>query len=155
VSKRQRVVACSSAEAEYISGYENAKSISHKAQILEKLGWPSVGPHIMFVDNTAMMSIAEEWKVGDRTRHMKVRYHYLRSLVIRKEIELWKVDTVLNTADIFTKPLGKRLFEFHRENTMHGVVHPEYIPPNPRKNRRDLESDWMDEEVNDIKRLKH
>jgi hypothetical protein len=122
VSKRQKVVACSSTEAEYIAGYDNAKIIIHKSQILECLGFIANKPHVMYVDNQSMMSIVDEWKVGDRTKHMNVRYHYLREKVIHEEIVLWKVHTDFNTADFFTKPLDRITYEFHRESCMSGKV---------------------------------
>jgi hypothetical protein len=122
MSKRQKVVACSSTEAEYIAGYDNAKIIIHKSQILECLGFIANKPHVMYVDNQSMMSIVDEWKVGDRTKHMNVRYHYLREKVIHEEIVLWKVHTDFNTADFFTKPLDRITYEFHRESCMSGKV---------------------------------
>jgi hypothetical protein len=122
LSKRQKVVACSSTEAEYIAGYDNAKIIIHKSQILECLGFIANKPHVMYVDNQSIMSIVDEWKVGDRTKHMNVRYHYLREKVIHEEIVLWKVHTDFNTADFLTKPLDRVTFEFHKESCMSGIV---------------------------------
>jgi hypothetical protein len=76
----------------------------------------------MYVDNESMMSIVDEWKVGDWTKHMNVRYHYLREKVIHEEIVLWKVHTRFNTSDFLTKPLDRVTFEFHREACMGGTV---------------------------------
>jgi hypothetical protein len=121
-SKRQKVVACSSTEAEYIAGYDNAKIIIHKSQILECLGFIANRPHVMYVDNESMMSIVEEWKVGDRTKHMNVRFHYLREKVIHEDIILWKVHTDLNTADFLTKALDRTKYQTHRESCMYGTV---------------------------------
>jgi hypothetical protein len=121
-SKRQKVVACSSTEAEYIAGYDNAKIIIHKSQILECLGFITNRPHVMYVDNQSIMSIVDEWKVGDRTKHMNVRFHYLTEKVIHEDIVLWKVHTKLNTADFLTKPLDCTTYQTHRESCMSGVV---------------------------------
>jgi hypothetical protein len=76
----------------------------------------------MYVDNQSIMSMVDEWKVGDRTKHMNVRYHYLREKVIHEEVILWKVHTDFNTADFLTKPLERATYQTHRESCMHGLV---------------------------------
>jgi hypothetical protein len=151
--KRQKVVSCSSTEAEYIAGYDNAKIIMHKSQILECLGFIANKPHVMYVDNQSMMSIVDEWKVGDRTKHMNVRFHYLREKVIHGEIILRKVHTDFNTADFFTKPLDRIAFEFHRGSCMSGIADgSRSVVPIPGKvtSRGEVASNelmWLDETI--------
>lgn len=53
-------------------------------------------------------------------KHIDIKYHYSRSLVEEKRLEVKHVGTTEQTADIFTKPLERVKFEKFR--TMLGVV---------------------------------
>ncbi|MGK3945729.1 Ty1/Copia family ribonuclease HI, partial [Streptomyces caeruleatus] len=45
-----------------------------------------------------------------RTKHIDIRYHYIRELVEEKVISLEYISTEKQLADIFTKPLDKSRF---------------------------------------------
>ena len=47
-------------------------------------------------------------------QHIDVRYHFLRELVERKEIEIIDVMTEYQHADFLTKALPEKEFAFHR-----------------------------------------
>ena len=49
---------------------------------------------------------------------MELRYHYLRDMVHKGILELIKVATEDNVADVFTKPLAKRLFRKHKRKLL-------------------------------------
>ena len=72
----------------------------------------------MFVDNTAMRFMANEWKVSDNSKHINTRYHFLRSHAIRGTMILYYVDTKENVADMGTKPLDKSQHWYLFENVM-------------------------------------
>ena len=42
-----------------------------------------------------------------KTKHIAIKYHYLRELVQHKEVKMKYVNTKEKIADIFTKPLPK------------------------------------------------
>jgi hypothetical protein len=120
-SHRQKgIVATSSTEAEYIAGADTVKMVEHSDQKFVALGFPSVEGSNIYVDNTSMMKIAEEWKVNDRTRHIDIRFHHIRISVIKKRIFLMKVDGKFNTSDMMTKSLHGPLHERHRSKLMVG-----------------------------------
>ena len=50
----------------------------------------------------------------DRSKHMEMRYHYLRDMVQRRAISLRYIPTDEQTADVLTKPLSKTKFEYFR-----------------------------------------
>ena len=56
----------------------------------------------------------------DRSKHMEMRYHYLRDMVQRRAISLRYIPTDEQTADVLTKPLSKTKFEYFRDKL--GVV---------------------------------
>ena len=56
------------------------------------------------------MSISKNPVLHSRTKHIEVRYHFLRENVSKGEFELIFVDTTYQIANIFTKPLGEDRF---------------------------------------------
>lgn len=119
-SKRQREVTKSSSESEYIAGALCLKNILHKKYMMEELGFPQ--PSIpMFVDNTSVKFMANEWKVTDNSKHINVRYHFLRSHTIRETIAIYYVSSEENIADIGTKPLSQNQHEYLMSKFMVGL----------------------------------
>ena len=65
-SHRQKgVIATSSTEAEYIAGADTVKMIEHSDQKWNALRFPSVSGSIVYVDNTSMIRIADDWRIND------------------------------------------------------------------------------------------
>jgi hypothetical protein len=70
----------------------------------------------LFGDNQGALALAHN--PGGRhkgTKHIAVKYYYIRELLKDGVLDLQYVPTAHNTADIMTKPLGRQLFERHRE----------------------------------------
>jgi hypothetical protein len=70
----------------------------------------------LFGDNQGALALAQN--PGGRhkgTKHIAVKYFYIRELLKDKVMELKYCPTKHNTADIMTKPLARSLFEQHRE----------------------------------------
>ena len=117
-SKRQSIVAQSSAEAEYIAGADAAKSIAYLRQLLKHLGCPQAGPTKLLMDSQSAMAIAMQDSNNQRRKHIDVRHHFLREKVLDGEIELVWTPTAEQIADIFTKPLPFAAFLKHRRVIM-------------------------------------
>ncbi|EDN05501.1 predicted protein [Histoplasma mississippiense (nom. inval.)] len=62
------------------------------------------------VDNKGAIDPAKGESLPRRSRHIEIRYHILRELVEKDEIELLHVGSTANKADGFTKPLAKPAF---------------------------------------------
>jgi hypothetical protein len=113
-SKQHRLVAQSTAEAEYIALNAPAKSILWLRWLLAQTGITALITHYsstIFSDNTAAENIANNPLQSDKTKHIAIKYHFVRELVEAGVLVVEHVDTLLNVADIGTKPLGKRKFE--------------------------------------------
>jgi hypothetical protein len=61
-------------------------------------------------DNTSDISVAENPVLHSRTKHIEVRYHFLRDNVEIGNIDLIHVLTEKQLADILTKPLDQATF---------------------------------------------
>lgn len=126
-SKRQKgIVATSSTEAEYIAGAECYKMIKHSVMKWEALGFAMVKPSLLYVDNSAMITIIDDWKLSERSRHIDIRFHHIRIGVVSGDLKMVKIHTDANTSDMTTKSLAREPLERHRGKLMIGDIHPLY-----------------------------
>ncbi|GKB21831.1 hypothetical protein Tco_0855754 [Tanacetum coccineum] len=98
----QHVVALSTTEAEYMALTEAIKeSIWLKGLLIE------LGVNLMSVvvncDNQSAIHISRNAMFHERTKHINVRYYFIREIVESKEIGVAKIGTKDNAADTFTK----------------------------------------------------
>ncbi|GKE13334.1 hypothetical protein Tco_1416885 [Tanacetum coccineum] len=64
----------------------------------------------IFCDNTRAIAISNNPMLHSRTRHIDIRYHFIRDHILKGDIELYFVPTKLQLADIFTKSLAEPSF---------------------------------------------
>lgn len=107
-AKKQRTVALSSTEAEYMALTSAAKELMYLNNFIRELEVPSYEPGEMMLqcDNKGAMAIAKKIGYSARTKHIEVRHHFIRELVEAGVIKVEYVNTKDNLADIFTKPVG-------------------------------------------------
>jgi len=79
-------------------------------------------PISIFCDNTSAINISKNSVMHSRTKHVSIRYHFLREKVAENELKLEYVPTKDQVADIFTKALPKDTFEYLQEKL--GVIAP-------------------------------
>ncbi|CAM8990990.1 unnamed protein product [Rhodiola kirilowii] len=113
-SKKQQVVALSTAEAEYIAVTTAACQAVWLRRILEDLKHKQEGPTRIMCDNKSAIALAKNPVFHGRSKHIGIRYHYIRELVKDGEIELEFCKTDEQVADIFTKGLSSDKFELFR-----------------------------------------
>ncbi len=82
---------------------------------LAELGFNQREPTIIFEDNQACIAMSKNPECHDRSKHIAIRYHFLREQVERGEIALQYVSTNLQLADLFTKGLPKPQFQRLRD----------------------------------------
>ncbi|VFQ73283.1 unnamed protein product [Cuscuta campestris] len=115
-SSKQDTTADSTTEAEYMAAAEAAKEGVWIKKFISELGVvPSINDPIpLFCDNTGAIAQAKEPRSHhQKTKHIIRRYHIIREIVYRGDIEICKVETDDNIADPLTKPLGKLKHEGH------------------------------------------
>jgi hypothetical protein len=117
-TKRQKCIATSTAEAEYMAVYEASKEIKWIRLLLKELGFEQSGPTIIHEDNTSAISMSTNDGNHSRTKHIDIKYHYVKDLVKENIIQLKWISTNEQIADIFTKPLGKIKFTHFRNKFM-------------------------------------
>ena len=71
-------MALSSTEAKYLALLEASKTIMWLRQFLEELGYPQTTPTTVHEDNKSTITIISNGNDRGRTKHMDIRYHYIR-----------------------------------------------------------------------------
>lgn len=108
-SKRQASVALSSTEAEYMALSEAAKELICLSYLLKDLGMNG-DSIIMKEDNQGCIALARNPGDHPRTKHIAIRFHFIRSHVDSGLMDLQYIPTDENVADIMTKPFGRVKF---------------------------------------------
>ena len=110
-SKKQIVIARSSAEAEYCAMASTACELIWLKSLLFDLGFPSNAPMSLMYDNQAAMHIASNPVFNERTKHIEVDCHYVRAQVQSKVIQTLFTRSHDQLADLFTKALPATHFQ--------------------------------------------
>eukprot|EP00253_Pinus_taeda_P028781 PITA_28781 len=111
-SRKQQSVALSSAEAEYMA----ASLASCEAIWLRKMFFglfgQSLRPSVIYCDNQSCIKLTENPVVHDRSKHIGIRYHFIRDYVQKGAVKLEYISTDEQVADILTKdlPRGKHVY---------------------------------------------
>lgn len=114
-SKKQSVVALSTTEAEYIAAALCACHCVWIRRVLEKLGAEENTGTLIMCDNSSTIQLSKNPVLHGKSKHIDVRFHFLRDLVNKAEVELRYCNTHNQVADVFTKPLKLEQFEKFRE----------------------------------------
>ncbi|KAJ9547789.1 hypothetical protein OSB04_020332 [Centaurea solstitialis] len=108
-SKKQNSVSTSTTEAEYVAaGICCAQVLWLRNQLQDYDIQLSKIP--IYCDNTSAIAIANNPVLHSKTKHIEVRYHFIRDHVMNGDIELHFVPTEYQLADLFTKPLDVTRF---------------------------------------------
>ena len=108
-SKKQQSVLTSTAEAEYIAAGSCCAQVLWIKNQRRDYGLMLERIPIM-CDNISATSIVSNPINHSRTKHIDVRYHFIREHAVDGPIELHFVPTDKQLADIFTKPLDESTF---------------------------------------------
>ena len=111
-SKKQSVVALSSTEAEYIALCLGSKEIVWLRNILKELKLINEDkPILIYEDNQATIMMAKSGSSTKRTKHIDIKYHFIKEQINNGVINLQYCETNSMIADLFTKPLQKIKFQ--------------------------------------------
>jgi hypothetical protein len=114
-SKRQRTVAKSSTEAEYIALSLAAQEAIWLQRLLYDVGFKIRKPITIFEDNQGTIELAKNAKYHNRTKHIDICHHFIRERVQSKEINVVYCRTDDMKADILTKGLARSSYEKLRD----------------------------------------
>lgn len=104
-ARKQKTVALSSTEAEYMAISEATKEAVYLREILNDVGMSNECVTI-FNDNQGAIKLAENNRYHSRTKHIDIRHHFLRSICQQGIIELKYMASEKMPADVLTKGLS-------------------------------------------------
>ena len=100
----------STTEAEYIAATEGVKEATWLRGLVIELGVPQ-STTVVYSDSQSAIHLTKNDVYHSKTKHISVKYHYVRDTVVPGEIVVKKVHTSENPADMLTKPLPITKFE--------------------------------------------
>jgi hypothetical protein len=126
-SKLQTEIALSTCEAEYIALSTAMRALLPMRELIQSLsGSLKIDRKelskvcAVWEDNNAALKLANAQfpNMTPRTKHIAIKYHWFKSHIKQGEIEVRRIDTKVQKADIFTKGIAKKEFEEKRTMIM-------------------------------------
>ena len=118
-SSTQEIITLSTTEAEYVALGDGVKEALFVKGVLSFI-IPSISENCIkvFVDNNGAISLANNPLNSARTKHIDVRFHFIRELTRSKTMSVEYVPTKEQRADILTKALTGAIFKEYRDFLM-------------------------------------
>lgn len=120
INKKQTSRALSTSEAEYITTNVASKEAMWLQKLLANLYGHELDVTMIFCDNESYMKLLENFMFHDTSKHIDLRYHYIRNIVQKGVVKLQYISTNEQTADILTKSLSRVEIAYFYERV--GVV---------------------------------
>ena len=115
LSKKQPIVTLSTCEAEYVAASWCVCHAIWLRILLSKMKLKQRGATMIQVDKKSAIELAKNLVNHERSKHIDVRFHFIRDHVKEGSVELLHVASQDQVADIFTKPLSKVLYDKYKK----------------------------------------
>ena len=119
-SKKQGSTTLSSTEAEYVALSQCACELKFLVMLMKEIRKRIKLPIILREDNTGAIFLTNNDVKGQRTKHIDTRYHFVRELVAKGELQVKYIRLERNPADVMTKNLGEEKFTMFSEMILSG-----------------------------------
>jgi hypothetical protein len=115
-SRKQKSIALSTAEAEYIATCEACTEAVWLRKLISGLFDQVPYSTIIYCDNQSCIRLSEHPVFHEQSKHIEIKYYFIRDEVQEGEVKLQYISTDEQTADILTKPLSRLKFAYLRDN---------------------------------------
>jgi hypothetical protein len=119
-SRKQSSIPFSIAKAKYIAACSTSCEAIWLRNLLIGLFDLEMRANLILCDNQSYIKMTENLVFHDRSKHIEVRYHYIRDMVQRGALKLQYISTDERVADLLTKRLSRIKFEYFQEKL--GIV---------------------------------
>jgi len=116
-SKKQHSVALSTNEAEYMALAEAIKEALWYRSCIQEILSVLICPTI-YCDNQSAIKLSKNDCIHDKSKHIRIRYHFIRDEAAKKNIVIKYIPTEKQQADMLTKSLDRIVFIRNRESVM-------------------------------------
>lgn len=100
------MVALSTPEAEYVAAIEASKDMIWLKSFMEELGKIQNNSYLL-TNSESAIHLAKNYALHSKTKHIQLRYHFIRSVLDDGQLLLEKIHTDENPADMFTKAVTR------------------------------------------------
>ena len=115
-SRKQPTVALSSCEAEYMALVAAAQESIFLRMLTKDFGLITTNPIRIHGDNQGSLSLVKNPVNHQKSKHIDIKYHFIREKQANGDIEVLYVKSADNVADLLTKPANKlKLDQFHQD----------------------------------------
>ena len=121
-TKVQNVVATSTFEAELIEIQNIAKTILFVKRLAIEVGL-SIKDTTLYTDSKVSVDVLKSFLVSKKSRHFSVRVNFVKELVEKENLKIYKIQGEENVADIGTKALSVDKFEGFRNKLYDPVMY--------------------------------
>ena len=119
-SRKQTSVALSTTEAEYIDACVACSEVVWLRKMLSGLFDLQLEATWIYCDNQSCIKLYQNPVFHDKSKHIEIKYQYIRDMVEKGVVELLYIATEEQIADVLTKPLSRLKLEYFRDKL--GVV---------------------------------
>jgi len=99
---------------EYIAITEGCKEVLWMKKFLQELG-QNQESYVLYCDSQSAIHLSKNSTYHSRSKHIDVRYHWIRDVLENKLLQIEKIHTNDNEADMMTKALPKEKIEFYKQ----------------------------------------
>ena len=108
-------MATSTTEAEYVAATQASKEAIWLQMLLEELEHKQE-KIALFCDSQSALHLAKNPAFHSKTKHIRVQYHFVREKVEEGSVDMHKIHTKDNLADMLTKPINNDKFTWCRSS---------------------------------------
>ena len=101
----ENFVTLSTAESEYVAATHAAKEALWLRRLINEISHSPIEPITLYPDSQSAIALTKDGSYHARTKHIDIRYHFIRFVVQNGSINLIYCPTKDMTADILTKAL--------------------------------------------------
>ena len=111
-SRKQSCVALSTTEAEYVAACSASCEAVWLRKLLSDLFDLQPDATCIYCNNQSCVKLSENPLFHDKSKHIEIKFHYIRDMVQRGAVKLQYVATKEQIADVLTKPLMRAKFDY-------------------------------------------
>jgi len=113
--QRQKLVTLSTTESEYVAAATAAKELIWLRKLLKDIGGQYENATTLYIDNQNAIKLSKNPELHKRTKHIDIRYHFLREKYESGEISIAYIPPEIQKANILTKALPRERFQMLHE----------------------------------------
>ena len=102
----------STAEEELMAATIATNQCVYLRDVVEFLGYKQSEATVIFEDNNACIHLSKNHQFHRKTKHINIRWFYVREKCHSNEIVLYRIDSKNNVADLFTKNISGQQFRY-------------------------------------------